>query len=78
MHNCTHLLVVNRLIKLMKIQLLGFEGDGMFILSEDTADSFHFLGGVRDYFEFVILIPELYTRCVDQGILEVLECSGSR
>ena len=59
MHDGTHLLVVNGVVQLMRIQLLGFEGDRMSVLREDTANSFGFLRGVRGYFEIVIWIWEL-------------------
>ena len=56
MHDGTHLLVANAVVQLMRIQLLGFEGDGVSVLREDTANSFGFLRGVCGYFEIVIWI----------------------
>jgi hypothetical protein len=58
MHDSTHFLVMDGVVKLMRIQLLGFEGDRMSVLSEDTANDFGFFGGVRGYFEFVIRVVD--------------------
>ena len=59
MHNGTHLLVMDSVVQLMQIQLLGFKGDMMSILHEDTTNGFGFLRGVCGYFKFTIWIWEL-------------------